>query len=1281
MGAALVSGTSIAAIAAEPVQLRGYGKVSADLSPTRSVFGCESVEKADILLDKLQADLFWDETLQVTKSEVKLDAGPVTIYSVPGYGSALIARSGRQVIVLGGDNEKEVTSLGQREPLLKNDVTSKAAKSHPLYLDYFDNKAFTVNIYPMGAREGFDRDLMRSLGGGFNIMGPVFEMENPAPGVMNWTNLDFEMREAEARNDIVSIGPWAGPVPLWARNIDPDSLMQPSGTTVVGDWGGSFQAGANIESWTAPVAQRLRRGLGYQQSAIERYRSSPALGGWMIFAGSPGWEYGLGHGRAMNAWDASPVGQAGWRRWLQDECHYSLADLGMRWYGNAKHFASWEQVSLPDLNEFFGVLGPDSFRLTEGWRWQNLKGPATNAIDSKDPGWIPINLAPSQEASFLPRTGLNYYDIALNPGDWLKKQAKGSDVWLVVGFIGSTPVWLNGQPLQVPEDEASRNSSFAIRVTELVKPGVNHLQIAVAFANCFQNCGQLAGPVFLTTHEPKRFPYLGKQANARFADLINWRAWAVTDYHRQLVRLVRKLDPDRSFVLSGGRGNLFDYGDQLCAEFGMSQQNTGREAGYRPWSPASGLAGGYYGTSEFSAAPKGTSLDQGFAWTMIDADSRHNLCGDVTEYMRREIADGWYTKHKRQINLFGKYLREQPQVALLYSGQSHRFSPIGYSDIGVDALPASHYDQVYVSEIGLKTGLADPYPVLFDIGNQFMDPADVTAIQKYVTRGGSFIALDNSGLHTGIDPNSYPLSRISGFKPSERRIGKLRFESRLPIFKGWENREFEARGMSIAPISSDDATIPLARWNDGSIAIGYRRIGKGRIVTLGCQLWKEARDLSGTWNNPADFQRGFFSQLFADCGVTRSAHASTPDIWARKMVTKNGLQNWLMAFNTKADPQEANVWMAVDGKPDQVIDLDTNIEVPFVVENQGITIKDVQFNPFAIKTFAVRRATLAGALPVWWYEKTRYWKRTAAEIEAASMRVPPLSLVQDESVLPISQWRFVTDADQTIVSQEKWTSLGFGDADWQTKEAGPWNLFDPKLKDYHGTGLYRARFTVPPAWEGRRVLLNLYSFTDPIVYDTGEFFVNGTRVATYQAHGWNQTYNYDVTELVHAGENVLALKAIGGAQRGGLGGSVWIEARPLLRKTQDLSGIWRAVKGDWLTAVDLEIPNPAAGITAKYLTREVRIPVEWKGKDIFIEWTSKAQWVGAVMINGRPINYNSSAHPYGMIARVNVNPFIKPGENNVIQLWPFKTMTWSGTTLNPDADRLQLDAIRIGCRE
>ena len=1171
------SATALPAV--ETVDLRGYGKVSADLTPERAVFESESVEQAGVLLDKLLADLFWDGGFPVTKRDVKVGASTIAVYSVAGHGSMAIARSGRSVVALGARDENEAAALAGQEPLfLGGDVTSQPAKPHPLSLDFFDHKAFKSYIQAMRSGRGFGIEshwpFMKSIGGAVAFFGPFFHITSPAEGVFDWVASDYEVKEAERQGDMIVVGPdGGGETPLWVRNRFPDILMQPSATTLLGDWGGVGTAGGHYESWSTPVALRRQLGLGLFQRTMERYRSSPAVGGWMLFAGSPGVEYNF-HGRTGHAWDASPAGQEGWRNWLRAERHWSLRDLGERWYGDPQHFSTWAEVKVPDINEFYGALGPDSFRLVDGWRWQNA--PASNSAVAANPpagaapGWIPVAMPPSQEEAFLPRSGTNYFDATIDPSDWLKKQKAGADLWLVFGLIGTANkavrVWWDGQPLEIPSDPDSRDGPFALRVTGLLKAGPNHLQVALD-ASTSQTCGgKLAGPVFLTAHEPRRSPYLGRQANARYADLIEWQSWAVTDYHRQMITLARQLDPERAYILSGGASPLFDYAAELASDYGMGVQNTGREASYRPRLSGQGLAAGFYSTSEWSATPQGPLLDRGFGWILYDADSSHCLVHDIEDFQQREKDDGWISRHRRQIQLFGKYLREQPQVALLISGETARLSghdPFRW-DIGGGDLPAAHYDNVYITEKGLKSGLAGRYPILIDTGSEFMEPDTVAAIRKYVEQGGTFVALHFTARHTALDPDSCPLARLSGFKiSSQAKSGRLHFESDLPIFKGWQGKEFEGSGVAMDPVpaspandlgAGDPPAISLARWRDGSAAVGYRRVGQGQIITLGSTFWREGKDVAGVWTRPHELERQFLERLFAECGVVRATDASGPEIWTRKMVTKNGLQNWLMALNSNPEAHDTDVWMKAESRPEEVINLETNTRTPFVFENGGISIKGLHFNPYELKTFAVRRGSLVGGLSVWWGEKTTYWKRTSAELAAAALPPPETKQVPGDSVIPIEKWRFQTDADHAISSSAAWTSIPFHDASWKIKEAGPWNYLDPELKDYHGPGLYRGKVNVPPAWDQRRVLLNLYDFDIPIVYDAGDFSINGTKVASYKAHRWSQTYNYDVTGLIHPGENVLAVETIGGPKAGGLGGSIWIEAQPPLQPSLDLRG-------------------------------------------------------------------------------------------------------------------------------
>jgi len=217
----------------------------------------------------------------------------------------------------------------------------------------------------------------------------------------------------------------------------------------------------------------------------------------------------------------------------------------------------------------------------------------------------------------------------------------------------------------------------------------------------------------------------------------------------------------------------------------------------------------------------------------------------------------------------------------------------------------------------------------------------------------------------------------------------------------------------------------------------------------------------------------------------------------------------------------------------------------------------------------------------------------------------------------------------------------------------------------------------PAHVDGQRILFNLFNWDTPIVYDIGDFYINGQKVFTYKSHGWSQTYNFDVTTLVHPGENIVTLKDTAGPKMGGLSGSVWMEAWPQMSPVIDLNGTWQAVKGDRITAADIAIPGTA---TARFLRKAVQIPSDWKGKTTFLEWASKEQWVGCVVINGIPITNNAYAHPFGLWVRVNITHLLKPGENNIIEVWPFRTMTaQSSNSENSEGNNLQLNEIRLGC--
>ena len=70
-----------------------------------------------------------------------------------------------------------------------------------------------------------------------------------------------------------------------------------------------------------------------------------------------------------------------WVAYLRDRLGWSLAETGMRHYGDEKKFSSWDEVALPRLIDFTGRDGDSLFRLN-GLAWeaktQNREGRETD---------------------------------------------------------------------------------------------------------------------------------------------------------------------------------------------------------------------------------------------------------------------------------------------------------------------------------------------------------------------------------------------------------------------------------------------------------------------------------------------------------------------------------------------------------------------------------------------------------------------------------------------------------------------------------------------------------------------------------------------------------------------------------------------------------------------------------------------------------------------------------------------------------------------------------------
>jgi hypothetical protein len=665
------------------------------------------------------------------------------------------------------------------------------------------------------------------------------------------------------------------------------------------------------------------------------------------------------------------------------------------------------------------------------------------------------------------------------------------------------------------------------------------------------------------------------------------------------------------------------------------------------------LTGGFYGTGEESATAKIPALTRELGWIMMDGDCNHNLFYNIENYQQEEQQSGWFTKNKRAIQCFGKYLRVMPQITIFRSGRDILMGSQQpwLWDLGVGDLQSAHYDNAYATEVELFKGMVDHVPVLFDAGTQIMDEDVVDALRRYVENGGTYVALHQTGQDSSLIANSQPLSRLTGLVTTPHAAGSLRIVNDPPVLAAWAGREFRSDGvtLALAPAAVAGPGAPptvIARWADGSVAMAERRIGKGRVIQLGATFWREGVKLE------------FLQRFLTDLGVRRTADASIPAIWARKSITKNGLQDWLVTFNNSEVPQVADVQLAEDRAPEKVWDLLTGQPVDATFADGFVTIRSVRYEPHAIHLFAVKRADLVDGISVWWGEKTRYWSRPPA-MNSPGVAEAAKWVAQEDAKstvntinVPFNHWRFFADRADAARTNNEWYQPAFNDSSWSWIDSGPWNLIDHSLSDWHGTGLYRSTFTVPSAWTGRRVILRMYDFDLPIVYDRGDFFLNGNHVVTYQAHRGTQSYAFDVTDLLRPGNNVLAVRVQGGAQFCGVCSSIWLEPDRKFAETMSLEGVWNLVMADFRTEKPVKLPGT---FTGRFLRRQVTLPPSWAGKSVFLHVETLPQWLGLVVVNGKFIGSNGYMHPYSPRLDLNITPYLTPGVNN-IELWPTGTV-------------------------
>lgn len=599
------------------------------------------------------------------------------------------------------------------------------------------------------------------------------------------------------------------------------------------------------------------------------------------------------------------------------------------------------------------------------------------------------------------------------------------------------------------------------------------------------------------------------------------------------------------------------------------------------------------------------------------------------------------------LHLANRYDLKKPEIALLSSGENLRLNPgnmagIPYVfDLGRGDLQSLGYSYAYVAEPALHDGLAEGYSVLWDCGTWVMSPQTVADLRKYVENGGTFVALQETGRHTLTERDAWPIESLTGFKVSEVRPmgGFVSILHRQPLFTKLAGKNFENAGRSIdysgynyadtcvalTPVAR--GTQAIARYRDGAIAIGLRRLGKGRVIVLGSPFWRDSYDERGMWW-PGPKQNAFVQDLHEGLGVPPDVPADTQAVWRDRYVANNGTEEYLILWNpSDTDAHQFTTDWHTSFAAAQVLDPKTGQPVDAKIDGDTIHLAQ-SLQPLETRILAVQsQRAPADTVAHWWTKTAQWWK---ASLPGHTVKYPELPVFY--AAFPPGAGQVVDTAAATPEALAALSSAPGSPEGWDNTLCfiAPW--YDGISTKDGQSVLYRSAVATPPSWRpGDRYILRLKRY--PRGGFTGVVYLNGKQVATSRDPG-----ETDVSQLVRfPGTNVLVIQA----DKNGFVGDPDLWRMPAPAETLSLDGEWSVRLDEDTGTGTATLPGSFTGLWA---TRSVVVPASWSKSHVFLN--ARANY-SRVAINDRVIFYNSSTTGY-----MDLTPWIKFGEANQILLQP-----------------------------
>ncbi len=1257
--------------------LRGYGTVSAAganwqvAGDTVSVvtFTCESDDKAGILASKYIVDI---QNYGAVKP-VSLKGVKGRSFEVRHGGTWLIAVASKQVHVLSAS--KATVLINTVNSLDTHNWQSPKEQAYPPYLDCFDNGG--LGIWWMPTTKPADQMKWFTE---FPAVGNLHHQGQtmiPAPGVYDTTGGDNAIAQMDEAGKTYRHMLWSGSPT--GNNPWFDALELPghhSEKFPDGHPGGRrlFEAGGyNTNQVVSPIVRTI------EDDALIHIMANrvddPKILGWM----EPHGEF------HQTDPDSLPPGyRTRYPAYLQLVKQYSLASLSEAHTGHRDAYQQWSDVPVSDTAFFYGrrqqVLDLDD----QPWKWDNtddeqgLKA-GYNKPDFDDAKWSENYRDEKVLLAYVKRTGgkvpLWFRFNKDVPADFLKRTAGQKRYLHIMPYTMRegkwVSVWLNGKQIA---DKIASSSYYTkhvqVDVTDQLKAGDNHFAI-------YSNGGRIAYRVFISNVKGQDFPFEDAHLNQQFLDWRDYLVWEKVQTLTHTLQVMRSVDPVRPIKLMTPhfmQGEALD----LMERYGAYPQLTGEGSFYRPMHYKGYSLLRRLPTSSEPGGPSNTPNKAQHLFGMIFAESQdaHDYVFDFTrDFWRYPEVVAWWKKNQYLLRTLGKTDLLDPTFGLLRdTRQDSRYDDGTHWswDLSRGSLPSLGMTPVLVDGMELERGLADKLDVIMDSATTVMDEPIVDAVTRYVTDGGTFVAMFQTGQHEPTKRWTYPLAHAFGLtvKPTliteenyhKWPLGKLKFTQEQNLIPSLKGKTCEGSGVSIDYMdvlrtgaiqihkAGSDAT-PIAYWEDGSMAIVQVKRGSGRFILVGTPFAYRFRDVQGQWLNDK-VRQGYLKEMLASLGVKPQTQSSDPRVWFERRESKNGLYDVYFANALGIRDKNWKVDDRIDVQLAMQLRGDTHVIEPSVQGAPDVSamVVDGQIDlgtqgiaPYGIRQFAVVRPNVGLAAPLHWLNvQWGHWRAlepvSSSLAQQVAIEAKAIAQSLGEAGKDITRdWKVRIDPKNPDDAQ--WVNAQPASADWINGATGTWRAngwTDATCVQY------RKRIDVPADWlDGQSsIYLGLSGTWSIGLRGKGKLWVNGKVLDDSLA----RHFLFDVTNLIQNNQLDLAMQVQADGLTRGPGGSMYLRKSPAAVESLTVNDGWVAMT-DWGKTSE-SVSIPINGPRHFGLQCNVMIPSAWAGKAVRLviepaEGRNSSE-VNGVFIGRDGYIRNSQWHPIGF----RVDGHLKPGQLN-----------------------------------